>query len=401
VFFLEVRFTDSGGNTTSADIYFRLDATPPSIVAVGDFSEIVIEQESDPFVFDSADFVEGQSDYTLSIDGHDFVVGDAVGIQSVCFGPAEESVDGYSCGGDKEISIPFGVYDLKVVVKDLAGNESSLTLPLTVRAPGGVTLDAPTLSVEDDSGALATDSFSQDTTLILSGSTYALGAVEVFDQGLSIGNVIADDAGVWSFDSVALQDGLHVFIARASDADGNLSGNSDVVSVTVDSVAPSVEFDSRAILITVEGASFYFDSAVLSLGDSEYTLTIGESNIRVADDLGLASVSFGPTGSGENERSQAGDVGIEIPFGSHDVSIKAVDRAGLSIEEPFSVTVLQVPGFDVTADSGDLSSGDATRDNSLSLSGSATSGHSVEVFDGVSSLGSVDVVDGVWSLAQT
>lgn len=91
----------------------------------------------------------------------------------------------------------------------------------------------------------------------LAGAADAGSTVQVFDGGSSIGTVVADANGAWSFATGPLADGNHIFTGRADDAAGNVSASSGALNVTVDTHAPTapiltsgVPATSNAILVS-------------------------------------------------------------------------------------------------------------------------------------------------------
>ena len=104
-----------------------------------------------------------------------------------------------------------------------AGNQSvvsSNTFTVTEDATAPAT---PVItSIADDSGASG-DHLTNDTSLTISGTAEAGSTVEVFQDGASIGTVVADGGGHWSkADANTLADGTtYQFTAQATDAAGN------------------------------------------------------------------------------------------------------------------------------------------------------------------------------------
>ena len=87
-----------------------------------------------------------------------------------------------------------------------------------------------------DSGVLG-DGITDANVLTLTGTGVAGSVIKVFDGSTLLGSTTATSAGVWSLETAALSDTTHRFSATATDATGDTSAPSAVMSVTV---VPSV-----------------------------------------------------------------------------------------------------------------------------------------------------------------
>ncbi|MCP4383274.1 MAG: hypothetical protein GY798_17960, partial [Hyphomicrobiales bacterium] len=97
--------------------------------------------------------------------------------------------------------------------------------------------DTPVIAgIADDSGVLG-DGVTSDQTLSLSGTAEAGSTVEVFDGGVSLGTVVANASGAWSFLTTVLSEGAHSFTTRATDVAGNKKSSSSFAAI-VDTTAP-------------------------------------------------------------------------------------------------------------------------------------------------------------------
>jgi hypothetical protein len=135
--------------------------------------------------------------------------------------------------------LPEGTYPLKAIATDLLGHSTTCTgeLVIDMTAP-----EAPVVSgIADDTGPSDSDGITSDTTLWLSGTGEASSVLTVFHDGMPIGTVIVQAGGNWSYDhtGVELPQGMHEFMATATDAAGNTSDPSPVLRVTVDTTAPT------------------------------------------------------------------------------------------------------------------------------------------------------------------
>lgn len=116
-----------------------------------------------------------------------------------------------------------GNHLLTAVARDAAGNtRTSAAIQVVVAEP-----PPPT------PGSAPTVSSATSATPVLSGSTQAGATVRIYDQGVQIGQVVADSSGNWSWTvSPALAPGVHVLTWTATNAAGS-SGTSPAATVTI------------------------------------------------------------------------------------------------------------------------------------------------------------------------
>jgi hypothetical protein len=139
-----------------------------------------------------------------------------------------------------------GAHSFAVRAADLAGNQSTATLPLAVQidaaAPGTPTID---LAASSDTGLSAVDNITADTTPDLVGTAEAGAVIRIMDGSALLGTTVADNAGAWAFTTAALTQGVHAIAVTATDAAGNTSAAVSL-SVTVDSVIATPTIDLAA-----------------------------------------------------------------------------------------------------------------------------------------------------------
>ena len=125
-----------------------------------------------------------------------------------------------------------GAYSFTAAARDVAGNTgmSSLAVAVTIdkTPPSKPTIATP-----------ASGTLTNDETVDLTGTADANTLVEILETAVSLGTTTADGLGNWAFTTPALGNGQHPLKARAIDAAGNASGNTNAVSVTVDISAPN------------------------------------------------------------------------------------------------------------------------------------------------------------------
>ncbi|KFI07302.1 hypothetical protein JN27_10150 [Massilia sp. BSC265] len=126
---------------------------------------------------------------------------------------------------------------------DVAGNKSgyseSFNLQIDTTAPAK--LAAPDLAEASDTGSSTIDNITNATTPTFTGSGATVGGQVALVVGNSeVGRVSVDATGNWSITSSALANGVHQVRVRQFDLAGNQGPDSDPLSVTIDTVGPSL-----------------------------------------------------------------------------------------------------------------------------------------------------------------
>lgn len=232
-----------------------------------------------------------------------------------------------------EGNLTEGDHTFTTTATDPAGNASSPSGGITVT----VDISAPEIPVITAVGGAGNGGATGDTTPAITG-TLENGdgdatEVIIYNNGVEIGRVPITD-GAWTFTpTTPLPDGPLNLTAAAVDAAGNLSATSPAMTVTIDTLAPSVpQIDA------VEGATLVGD--ILYSRDSTPTITgTGEpgSIIRLSVDDNIV---------GEAVVLQDGTWSISVPEenilgdATHTITIVATDPAGnTATGEPISLTV--------------------------------------------------------------
>ncbi|MCK7359365.1 Ig-like domain-containing protein [Enterobacter roggenkampii] len=158
---------------------------------------------------------------------------------------------------------------LLVYATDKAGNAG---VSASVIAPVTPIPNAPVIATINDNvgtvtGNLTNGKTTDDTTPTLSGTALAGSTVTLYNNGVSMGTVVADGSGNWSFTTPALGEGAHAFTATASNSSGT-SPVSGATTVIVDLTAP-----------TAPTGTINADGSVLT-GNAEAGSTV---SIRLAD----------------------------------------------------------------------------------------------------------------------
>ena len=219
----------------------------------------------------------------------------------------------------------------------------------------------------DDTGAIADDANTADTTLILGGTAWPGSTVTLRRMGAGvIGSTTADGAGNWTFDATAtsLPDNYYVFFASASSG-GTESQLSRGFVVRVDTTA------AEAPVIT----SMVMTPDVVFNGTAEPGVSVA---VRFEGGAIVATATADAAGSWS-----AAYTGPALDPAVYAFVASAVDLAGNPGPESDTYTVdtgLAAPVFTgITSDSGYAADDQITNDTSLVIQGTAPAGSTVSV----------------------
>ncbi len=132
---------------------------------------------------------------------------------------------------------------LVAIARDAAGNTST-TVSVPTITHDNIAPEAPadlSLATESDSGADDSDGITYITTVDISGTAEA-GAILTLssDRDGDVGATTADNNGDWTLTTEELGEGEHALTVVATDAAGNTGAASDVLSLTIDTTAPTL-----------------------------------------------------------------------------------------------------------------------------------------------------------------
>ncbi len=293
-------------------------------------------------------------------------------------------------------TLPDETYDLTAVQTDPAGNMA--TSPVYEAVVDTDNPEPPVVTaISDDTGSSSTDAFTSDNTLIFSGNAEPNSEVEVFLDGVSIGTVMADGAGLWSLDYTAtvLADGPYVLTATSTDDAGNVSDLSATYAFTVDTNTGTGPIAALPLI-----SSMSDDTGVSATDEytSDNTLEFsGTGQPNSVLELFLDGTSIGTTNIDAAGNWTFDYTSVVLPDGDYILTGVQTDLAG-NVTSPspdfaFTVDTDAVAGPHTTVptvtaisiDSGSSSTDEYTNDNTLIFSGTADPNASIEVYlDGVS-----------------
>ncbi len=370
--------TDAAGNTSPASTGFALvvDTAAPAAPAVVSISDDTGTSPTDEITSDTSLTFTGTAAANSTVE---------VFIDGASIGTVAADGGGNWTFDHTGTALADGVYSVTATATDAAGNTSaaSASMPLEVDTTANA---APVVTgISADTGAA--DNSTANGQQIFSGTAVANSEVEVFIDGVSIGNATANGAGAWTLDhtGTTLAEGTYVVTATSTDVAGNVSAPSADFTVVVDSTAPAAP--------VVTAVSDDTGSSTTDGVTSDNTLTItgtAEANSTVA--VLLDGVSIGTVAADANGDWSFDHTGATLADATYAITATATDGAGntSAASSAFTLEVDTVapaaPTVDsISDDTGASPTDEITSDTSLTFTGTAVANSTVEVFiDGVS-----------------
>ncbi|MDW1845409.1 Ig-like domain-containing protein [Vibrio sp. Vb2110] len=160
------------------------------------------------------------------------------------------------------------------------------TVDTTPNAPS-----TPDLDASSDTGPLNTDNITSDTTPTFSGTSESGSIVTLYSDQVGGGATVIGTGtatgGNWQITTNELASGItHAISAKASDSDDNVSSASNALSVTIDTIAPSVvsittPIEADSIVNAAEDNDMLIAGSGAEAGNS-VTVTITDNNSSVS-----------------------------------------------------------------------------------------------------------------------
>lgn len=289
--------TVASGTATSAPstgLSVTLDRTAPSVAITSNKSTLKAgEAATITFIFSEdpgSSFTWNGSSGDVTVTGGTLSAISGTGlIRTATFTPSANTD-----AGTASITVASGSYADRA--GNIGGSGSTPSLTFDTKAPAAPSV--PDLRADSDTGTLATDNITKDTTPTFTGTAEAGATVRLYADGTQVGSATADASGNWSIALTSLAPGNYEFTARAQDATGNLGPASSGVSVTIDTAAPVVNI----------AASSPSDNGTGTAQDSNIVLRFNEP------------VQLGTSGTIVLYNVTDGTVVETIPFNSASVS---------------------------------------------------------------------------------
>jgi len=310
--------------------------------------------------------------------------------------------------GDWTVSVPSadlqaladGSYTLSVTATDAAGNSTTTSSPLEVKAAAA---DLPTISINTFAGNDILDGAEQQSSQLLSGTTRNVeaGQTVTITIGTGVYSALVQADGSWSVSIPAsvlqgLDNGTTTIAAAVSDAAGNpVSASHDV---TVNSLASGISIDPIS------------DDGYLNASEAQEPLIITghTANVEAGSQLSL-------TINGQTFQATVGSGGAwsvvvpaaalaGLPDGPATVGVSVTDANGNLVNSSASLNVVvnNIPAItvDVPFNDGALNASEAVLTQTLNgTTGVSGNGQTVSVtIDGTRYSGTVDG-NGNWSIS--
>ena len=408
---LTTKVTDAAGNTgaASAGLTLTIDTTAPSAPGAPDLAS-----GSDAGASNTDNFTNAT---TPTVTGSGAEAGATVKLYdtdgTTLLGTA--TADGSGNWSITSSTLTNGAHTLTTKVTDPAGNTSAASAGLTVTidttAPSA--LGAPDLASGSDAGSSSTDNITNATTPTITGSGAEAGAtVKLYDtDGTTLlGTATADGAGNWSITSSALSAGSHTLTTKVTDAAGNTSAPSPVLSMTIDTTAPTAP--SAPDLANASDLGSSNTDNITSLTTPTITGSSAEPGaiIKLYDTDGITVLGT-TTADGSGNWSITSST---LSAGAHTLTTKATDAAGNTSAASAGLTVTidtSTPAAPSAADlatgsdTGSSSSDNLTNSTAPTITGSgAEAGATVKLYDtdGTTVLGTATADgSGNWSITSS
>ncbi|MBI4898207.1 MAG: hypothetical protein HY827_07550, partial [Actinobacteria bacterium] len=312
----DVRAADSAGNVDAspASYTWTIDTATPDTSLTS--TPPVDDSSNDPsFSFSSNE----PGTFECRLDG---------GAWAVCTSPKSY------------VDLLDGTHTFEVRAIDTASNvdatPAAFTWTIDTAAPAAPSIATP-----------ADGTTTNDTTPTVTGTAEANAAVTIYDGAGAIGATAADGSGNWSFTpGASLAEGAHDFTVRATDVAGNTSVQSNQVTVTIDTSAPTT---------TVDSAPPGNDPS----NDPSFTFS---SNEPGTFECRLDGGSWATCTSPQSY--------TDVPDGSHTFEVRAIDTAGNTDATPASYTWTIDTATPDTSLTSTPPANDASNDPSFSFSAS-------------------------------
>ncbi|EMJ7624370.1 BapA prefix-like domain-containing protein [Enterobacter hormaechei] len=379
--------TDQAGNTgaPSADFSLTIDTTPPALPVLTSITDDVgnaatpvanggLTNDARPTLTGTA-----EAGATVTIYDNGVQIGTAVATGGAwSFTPSTPLAD--------------GPHNLTFSATDAVGNASAQTGGYTINVDATAPVAPAITSIVDDvgtvTGPVTGTNPTNDTRPTLNGTAEANATVRIYDGTTLVGTVTADANGNWTLPqtSTTLTEGAHNFTATATDAAGNTSAPSPIITINVDLTPPAAP---TGLAVITNGTQ------VTGTAEAGSTVTITSSTgtvlgTAVADGSGNFSATLTPPQTG-----------------GESLIVFATDKAGnAGITTSVIAPITTIPNAPVIANiddnvgtvTGNLTNGKTTDDTTPTLSGTAQPNATITLYNNGVLMGTVTAnASGNWS----
>ena len=335
---ITARQTDVAGNVSSASapLNVTLDTIAPVVTAV----------LSDDTGISSTDAVT--SDATLNGTGDPEAVV-TLTEDGTLLGTA--NADGTGAWSFIPTSLADGEQTITASETDIAGNTGSTSIGFNLDTEAPAAPSAPVLAASSDSGTSDTDNITNVGRPSFSGTGEDGASVTLLDGSTAIGTDIVS-GGAWSITATAaLSEGSNSITAEQTDLAGNTSSASSPLSVTFDTIAPTV----TAVTASPSNASVQVGQTVsFTIGLSEavtVNATGGEPTLSLSDGATATYVSgsdtdaltFSYTVAAGQASTDLAVTGVNLNGSTiTDAAGNAADLTGAAVNPPGTLTIAGV-----------------------------------------------------------
>ena len=201
------------------------------------------------------------------------------------------------------VKLTEGTHVLSAVATDMAGNSSANSTEKTITIDT-IAPDAPTLVVPETLKLKAVPA-------TLTGTAEPGLMVWIYANSTKLGEVKADDStGVWTFstqDITPLKEGKQQLSVKATDAAGNLSKPSNVVTLTIDPNAPTFEVAVATNELTFSGPATGNITVTTAVVDGNTIATFQRDGVTATTKPDLATVNTINLAAGQTLAAAIGD----------------------------------------------------------------------------------------------
>ena len=239
-----------------------------------------------------------------------------------------------------------GNHSITATATDAAGNTSPPSLIWTVNLDTVIPRTPDIGASKDEFGSLqgnvAAGLPTNDDTPLMSGTAERDSLITLYDGGMFAGTTMTDVLGGWSFTPTLVGDGIHAMKITSTDAAGNVSADSQVFGVLLDTTAPvfttnpDVAVNENTATSSTPPGTVIYTAVSTDASNVTYAITGGADAGRFYIDAatGQVRINFYP------DYEAPGDSGGNNVY---DYVVTATDAAGNATNQNASMTVLNVP----------------------------------------------------------
>lgn len=261
-----------------------------------------------------------------------------------------------------------GSHSVKVRATDVAGNTSadSDAFSFTIDHTAPATPGAPVMT--DGDGTLTTNN-----KPTIKGTTEENGTVSIYNNGILVTTVTADEDGNWSYTfGDALDDGSYEITTTTADKVGNSSDPSEALNITIDTQKPEAPAAPALESANNDGIVKMNNPSIGGTTEPNATVTIYDGETLVATVNADADGKWNYTFAG-------------LTDGEHEINVTAKDAAGNTSDAsaPLSITVDTTKPVAPPAPSLETeNNGGNIKVNTPSIKGTAEPNSTVTIYDG-------------------